>query len=123
DACILQSRAAAETFFVDLARSAPELPQSLRGDLDRAAADAAHAYADFAGYLTGELRPKARKDDAVGLDYYALASQEFLGTKIDLAETYAWGLAELDRIVAEQQHIVHALHPGWSIEQAREHFS
>lgn len=123
DACILQSRAAAETFFVDLARSAPELPQSLRGDLDRAAADAAHAYADFAGYLTGELRPKARKDDAVGLDYYALASQEFLGTKIDLAETYAWGLAELDRIVTEQQHIAHALHPGWSIEQAREHFS
>ena len=120
DACIVQAQAAAKNFFSDLAASAPELPGVLRTELDRAAGQAAAAYADFASYLQEELRDQARSADAVGQDYYALASQEFLGTRIDLAETYEWGLAELERIVSEQQRIAESIRPGLSIEEARQ---
>ncbi|GAA4111274.1 DUF885 domain-containing protein [Enteractinococcus coprophilus] len=120
DACIVQAQAAAENFFTDLVASAPEQPNTLRTELDRAARRAAQAYADFATYLKDELRDRARTTDAVGKEYYALASQEFLGTQIDLAETYEWGLAELERIVSEQQRIAESIQPGLSIEEARQ---
>ena len=123
DACIVQAQAAAKNFFTDLAASSPELPGPLRIELDRAARRAAEAYARFATYLKEKLRDQARTTDAVGQDYYALASQEFLGSQVDLAETYEWGLAELDRIVGEQQQIAESIQPGFSIEQARQVFS
>ncbi len=120
DACISQALAAAKNFFTDLVASATEMPKGLRTDLDRAGSQAAAAYAQLATYLRDEVRPQARTTDAVGQDYYQLASQEFLGTKIDLSETYAWGLEELDRIVSEQQRIAEAIEPGLSIEGARQ---
>ena len=123
EACIIQAQAAAENFFTDLAASAPELPATLRAEVDRGARQAAAAYADLATYFQENLHDQARVTDAVGQDYYALASQEFLGTRVDLAETYEWGLAELDRIVGEQQRIADTLQPGLSIEEAREVFS
>lgn len=123
EACIVQAQAAAENFFTDLVTSASQLPHTLYTDVDRSARQAAAAYADFATYLKEDLHGQARPYDAVGQDYYALASQEFLGSKIDLAETYAWGLAELDRIVDEQQRIADRVQPGLSIAQARQVFS
>src|SRR5699024_2593974 len=57
--------------------------------------------------------------DAVGADYYALASRQFLGADVDVLETYQGGLDELERIIEEQQRIAGSIHPGASIDQAR----
>jgi uncharacterized protein (DUF885 family) len=55
----------------------------------------------------------------VGRDRYALLSRRFLGAKIDLDETYAWGLAELARIVAEQEAVAARIAgPGASVADA-----
>ncbi len=119
DACITQSQAAARGFFTTLVGQAIEVPASLRRDLERAAASAGQAYADFAEYLANDLRRHARLTDAVGADYYALASRQFLGADVDLLETYHWGLNELERIIEEQQRIAESIQPGASIGQAR----
>lgn len=119
DACIVQSQAAASGFFATLIGHAIDIPESLRGDLERAAASAAQAYAEFAEYLANDLRRHARLADAVGADYYALASRQFLGADVDLLETYQWGLDELERIIEEQQRIAGSIQPGASIDQAR----
>src|SRR5699024_12441239 len=98
---------------------ASPIPVSLRGDLERAAASAAQAYAEFAEYLANDLRRHARLADAVGADYYELASRQFLGADVDLLETYQWGLDELERIIEEQQRIAGSIQPCAIIDQAR----
>lgn len=120
EACIVQSKATAGTFFTSLAAKASQLPAALRNDVEHAATQAAAAYDALTTFLTDDLLPKARIHDAVGRDYYGLASQEFLGARVDLEETYEWGLAELDRLVAEQRRVAEQIHPGASIAQARE---
>jgi len=123
ETCITQSKAAAEQFFPQLAKKSSQLPHTLQTEVQRTATQAAQAYANFAHYLTSDLYPKSSSQDAVGADYYTLASRRFLGTEVDLAETYDWGLAELDRIVAEQRRVAEAIQPGASVEQAREALS
>lgn len=120
DACITQAKATAETFFTQLAATADNLPNDALRDLNAAVEQASAAYDQFATYLVDELYPQARVQDAVGQDYYALASQEFLGAQVDLAETYEWGLAELERIIGEQRRVAEVLRPGASIDQARQ---
>lgn len=119
DACIVQSQAAADGFFTDLIAQATNIPESLRSDLLRGANAAKRAYSDFATFLKEDLRQRARIEDAVGQDYYQLASQEFLGAQVDLLETYYWGLEELDRLITEQQKVADTIHPGASIPEAR----
>ncbi|SDS72492.1 Uncharacterized conserved protein, DUF885 familyt [Paraoerskovia marina] len=77
--------------------------QLLRGDLDHAARTAAEAYGELAEVLETELAPQAPLPDAVGRERYSLWSRWFLGARVDLDETYAWGVAELDRVIAEQE--------------------
>ena len=123
NACITQARAASAGFFTQLIKPANDLPHTLRSDLERSAAQASEAYAGFANYLAEDLQHRAHTEDAVGADYYALASRKFLGATVDLAETYDWGLEELDRIVQEQHRVADSLQPGASIEQARQQLS
>lgn len=118
DACIVQSRAAADGFFTDLVENANGIPDSLRSDLQRGAAAASQVYAEFATFLQDDLRHQVRAEDAVGQNYYQLASQQFLGAQVDLIETYQWGLDELDRIIAEQHKVAESLHTD-TIAQAR----
>ncbi|MFC7405009.1 DUF885 domain-containing protein [Georgenia alba] len=110
------------TAFVDGARpdgAAP--PASLAADLARGAADARQAYADLARVLGEEIARDAPQEDAAGRDRYALWSRYFLGAEVDLDETYEWGLAELARIVAEQQEVADGLYgPGTGITEAME---
>ncbi|SEE97723.1 DUF885 domain-containing protein [Ruania alba] len=82
-------------------------------------AEAARAgYAALAEALR-ELAPLAPARDAVGPERYARFSRTFLGAEVDLDETYEWGLAELESIIAEQQVLAERLSgPGASIEQA-----
>ena len=77
-----------------------ELPASVRSDLTRAAGSASDAYARMTEFLRTELRSRRPAADAVGRERYALYSRRFLGSRVDLEETYEWGQQELARIVA-----------------------
>ena len=70
---------------------------SLRADLERGITNARAASADFGGFLRGYAEGAPSKD-AVGEERYVRAVRRFLGTKLDLRETYAWGFDEIRRI-------------------------
>ncbi|GAA1334274.1 DUF885 domain-containing protein [Brachybacterium rhamnosum] len=92
----------------------------------REAADQARAaYREIADVLE-ELLPQAPEADAVGREAYQLASRTYLGTEIDLDETYAWGVEELRAIIAEQEQVAARLNErygtggGSSVAAAKE---
>ncbi|WP_120002941.1 DUF885 domain-containing protein [Nesterenkonia muleiensis] len=89
-------------------------------DVRRGVEGAAHAYLDLSRRLTERLLPSAPAHDAVGIDYYRLASQSFTGTVLDLEETYQWGLEELARLVAAQEEVASTIKPGATITEAKE---
>jgi uncharacterized protein (DUF885 family) len=90
----------------------------LHAELQHRATAAADAYGTLAAALRDEIAPHARQQDAFGRDAYRLLSREFLGTSVDLDEAYAWGLRELESIVAEQKSIADRLYPGVSVGEA-----
>lgn len=89
-----------------------EVPQTLRDDLASHAEAARTAFAGLADFLASELLPVAPENEAAGRAAYALHSRDFLGAEIDFDETYAWGLAELERIDAEQRRVAEQIMPG-----------
>jgi uncharacterized protein (DUF885 family) len=111
-------------FFARLAADAKldggvPLPDDVASALTDGCAAAAAAYRKLAEFLEDELLTHAPEKDAVGRERYALASRRFLGATVDLEETYAWGVAELDRIIAEQEAVAEQIKPGASIEEAK----
>ncbi|GEK80492.1 DUF885 domain-containing protein [Agrococcus baldri] len=114
--------AAGTGFFHELAAGAKageaELPESLRADLARAAGEATDAHERFAAFLRDELAASANPVDAVGREFYSLMSRRFLGAEIDLDETYAWGIEELDRMRSEQESIANEIKLGASVQEA-----
>ncbi len=110
-------------FFFDFTGAAKlgdgaDLPASLAADLEKGAASSAEAYDRLARFLETELAPVAGEVDGVGRDLYALRSRHFLGAKIDLDETYEWGIEELARMVEEQTRIAGEIVPGGSVADA-----
>jgi uncharacterized protein (DUF885 family) len=91
---------------------------AVRADLERGAAAATAATADFGRFLTEELLPSAPAKDAVGRDRYQRASREFLGDVVDLEETYLWGLDEVARLRAEMAVTAARVVPGGSLKDA-----
>jgi uncharacterized protein (DUF885 family) len=129
--CIDQARgfASADGFFAELASGArlgdapdgaDELPESLQRDLSEATEVASSAFRQLADVLSDDLLPAAPESDAVGRERYALWSRYFLGARIDLEETYAWGLEELERIESEMRQIADRIKPGAGIKDAIE---
>ncbi|GEN79588.1 DUF885 domain-containing protein [Actinotalea fermentans] len=127
--CITQADeiAAAGSFFdtfvtgaeVDAALDDSAACQAIRKALGEGAEAARRAYGQLADFLRDELAPQAPQDDAAGRDRYPLWSQYFLGARVDLEETYAWGLDELARVVAEQEAIAAEIAgPGASVADA-----
>lgn len=121
-----ERHASSDGFFVSLARNAAlesdadaTLPADLTSALLANAELARAAYGVLVSFLRDELLALAPEKDAVGRARYALASREFLGSAVDLEETYAWGVAELDRIIAEQAAVAEAIRPGATIEEAK----
>ena len=116
--------AAEDGFFAKLAAGARTadgpLPEALQKKLDDGAAAARAAYAEFAAFLQDELLPVAPDKDAVGRERYALASRSFLGAEVDLEETYAWGVGELDRIIAAQEAVAGEIRTGATVAEAKE---
>jgi uncharacterized protein (DUF885 family) len=103
--------------FVDMVADAAPGNPALRAELRQRAAAAADAYGTLAAVLRDEVAPHARREDAFGRDAYRLLSREFLGTSVDLDETYDWGLRQLESIVAEQESIADRLYPGVSVSE------
>ena len=111
-------------FFAKLAAGARTadgpLEASAQEKLAAGAAAARIAYRGLADFLRTELLPAAPQKDAVGRERYALASRSFLGAAVDLEETYAWGVQELDRLIAEQEAVAAVIKPGASIAEAKD---
>ncbi|GAA2592623.1 DUF885 domain-containing protein [Actinomadura fulvescens] len=84
----------------------------LRGELDAAARAAVAATAGFAAFLADELAPAAPERDALGRERYELGVRDFLGTRLDLEETYAWGWEELARIRTEIDNAAERIVPA-----------
>lgn len=116
--------AAGDGFFAKLAANARTadgpLPADVQSRLDAGTSAARVAYSRLAGFLESELLPAAPAKDAVGRERYALASRSFLGAEVDLEETYAWGVQELDRLIAEQERVAGEIRPGATVEEAKE---
>jgi uncharacterized protein (DUF885 family) len=114
--------AAQDGFFPSFAATAATadgpLPEPLRAELDRRAETARRAYDELGEFLRREVLPHAPEADGVGRDRYPLHSQAFLGTRIDLEETYAWGREELARIVAEMASTADRIKPGATTQEA-----
>jgi len=118
-----QENVGSDGFFATFAHAAaPEdgsaLPGTLRADLRRGAERAADAYAELAAVLGDELMPRAAEHDAVGREAYAVHSRAFLGSRVDLEETYAWGQQELARIVGEMEQTADRIKSGGSVPDA-----
>jgi len=115
--------AAEDGFFAKMAAGAKTADGPLSAEqqakLDDGAAAARAGYEKLADFLATELLPVAPAKDAVGRDRYALASRVFLGATVDLDETYAWGVQELERLIAEQERVADEIRPGASVEEAK----
>lgn len=116
-----QFRAYAQSggFFDGLTEQAVAADAELGGSAQEAASAAAGAYRRLADHLEQVLLPEAPEEDAVGTERYRLHSRQFLGAEVDLAETYRWGVEELDRIIAEQEQVAEQIRPGASIAEAK----
>jgi uncharacterized protein (DUF885 family) len=115
--------AAEDGFFAKMASSASlggqPLPADVQSKLDAGTSAARSAYESLGTFLQDELLPVAPEKDAVGRERYALASRSFIGAEVDLEETYAWGVQELERLISEQEKVAAQIKPGASIEEAK----
>lgn len=107
-------------FFDELAAEVAEAVPSLKDEAATGAEAAKEGYRRLNSYLVEKLQPVAPSRDAVGRKAYSLHSRSFLGTTIDLDETYAWGVKELESIIARQREVAEEIEPGASIERAKQ---
>lgn len=115
--CIAQSHSESSTYS-GLIAGATTIPDDLRADLEGAASDANTAFGQLAAMMTEELLDQAPSSDAAGVERYRLLSHSFLGTDVDLAETYRWGQEELARITGMMQDCAEQIRPGASVKEA-----
>ena len=109
-------QAATPSVFSTLVAQAPD--GTLKQELEEHAAEATEAVAAFGRFLADEMVQRGREQDAVGREHYELASRYFLGARVDLEETYAWGWEELHRIEREMEAIAEGFVPGGGIAAA-----
>lgn len=107
-------------FFDELAAEVAEAVPSLKDEAAAGAEAAKEGYRRLNSYLVEKLQPVAPSRDAVGRKAYSLHSRSFLGTTIDLDETYSWGVKELESIIARQREVAEEIEPGASIERAKQ---
>ena len=86
--------------------------------LRAAVAEASSAYTRMGEFLRDELLPQAPEADACGRERYELLSRFFLGTTVDLEETYEWGQLELARITTEMAVVAEQIGSGATIKEA-----
>lgn len=115
------SPGSAGAFFEQLVKECPTsiVARIGEGALAQAASTASAAYQWLGEWLKENLLPLAPDHDPVGRDRYTLFSALFVGARVDLDETYQWGIEELTRIVALQEEIAAELYGhGTSVAEA-----
>ena len=105
---IIRCAQEARIFTEYLTSLALRCPQEFADDVARANA----SLVDFSRFLVEELATHAPTRDAVGPERYLLAARNFLGTTLDLAETYEWGWSELRRLEEQMTGIAGEIRPG-----------
>ncbi|MEU3774517.1 DUF885 domain-containing protein [Streptomyces sp. NPDC032472] len=97
-------------------------PQSLRAELDEAAALATAALSELRAWMSSVYAPAvAGAPDAVGRERYARWSRYFNGTDLDLDEAYAYGWSEYHRLLAEMKTEAARILPGAGPWEALKH--
>ena len=91
------------SFFADVRIDGEPVEASFAAELAHAASEATRGHRELAAFLRDDLLPAAPAEDACGRERYERFSRVFVGARVDLDETYAWGLEELSRITAEQE--------------------
>lgn len=116
-ACLAQAETlvADDGYFAGLPALARD--DATRRALQEGAAEARRGYTEAAERLRA-LLPQAVETDAVGRETYELCSREFLGTSVDLEETYLWGQEELARIESSMRKVADSIRPGASPQEA-----
>ncbi|MEO8850892.1 MAG: DUF885 domain-containing protein [Allobranchiibius sp.] len=111
-ACIQQTQdhTATDGYFATYADQHPEIAEQVRV--------AATAYRAIGDRLQQEILPDSPTRDACGRELYPLYSRKFLGTSVDLRETYAWGQEELARITGEMRKVAGQIKPGAGVKEA-----
>ena len=104
DQCDAWTDPTRDNFFQGLADRL-DVSGALEAELQRGAVAATEATVAFGAFLRGEMAPRGRDKEAAGPERYELASQYFLGAKVDQQETYLWGFAELDRLEREMRQV------------------
>lgn len=94
-----------DDFYRSLARRVTGVDGTGRERLEAAAEEATRATLEFGDFLRDELAQYGRPKQAAGRERYELASQYFLGARVDLDETYAWGFEELYRLETEMAEL------------------
>jgi len=108
-----------DDFYRSLARRIKGVDGTHRERLEAAAERATAATLEFGHFLRDELAPLGRDKQAAGRERYELASQYFLGARVDLDETYAWGFEELHRLETEMAAVsAEIAGPGATLQQA-----
>ncbi|HEV7711092.1 MAG TPA: DUF885 domain-containing protein, partial [Asanoa sp.] len=116
--CDIWTDPARDNFFHALAGRL-DADGALRAKLEQGAAGSTAATQAFGLFLRDELAPFGRDKQAAGRERYQLASQYFLGAKVDLDETYAWGFEELARLESEMRTVAgRIVGSGASIDDA-----
>ncbi|MEW2140477.1 DUF885 domain-containing protein [Streptomyces sp. NPDC005409] len=106
-------------FFADFVSGGP---QTLRTELDEAAAGATAAVAGLRDWLREVYAPAvAGKPDTVGRERYARWSRYFNGTDLDLDEAYAYGWSEYHRLLGEMKTEAAKILPGAGPWEALKH--
>jgi uncharacterized protein (DUF885 family) len=106
------------SFYSGLVERLTGVPGSLRGDLEKTAEQAAAATARLGVFLTSELLPLARPQDACGPEVYSRALGYFLGAAADPEAAYAAGWEQIERLRSQQQHIASQVRRGVTPRQA-----
>ncbi|MFE7121427.1 DUF885 domain-containing protein, partial [Streptomyces sp. NPDC057654] len=104
------------------AEFAAEGPESLRGELDEAAADATAAVTELRDWLRDVYQPAVEgSPEVVGRERYARWARYWNGTDLDLDEAYAYGWSEYHRIHAEMRAEAEKILPGAGPWEALSH--
>ncbi|WP_377269397.1 DUF885 domain-containing protein [Peterkaempfera sp. SMS 1(5)a] len=101
---------AGRSWFADFAASGPE---TLRAELDDAAAAAATALAGLRDWLRDSYAPAAAATaDTVGRERYACLVRYWTGAEPDLDEAFAWAWSEFHQLDAEMRAEAGRVKPG-----------
>ncbi len=94
--------------------AAPELTARLEAGIGTAK----DAYRQLADYLADTYLADAPADDAVGRQRYARLVYPFIGTELDLDETYAWGWGEIASLGERMELVADEIIPGGGVPGA-----